>query len=452
METKKKNVKQIILEKWPYVAFLLIMFAVHCSYKLTGDDAALIRDTLRPTIWDEFSSIAYNFANWSSRVLVNLPIHIILHFDYRVWLVIEMVLLYAIVWGLSYIFIKEKPEVNNFVLLCLLFSFPFYYVFNDGGITTTMTYIWPVAMGVCACTSVRKYLDGKTFRWYEYILYPLATIYAANQEQMSIILSCVFVGCAVVCLKDKQKSVLVFIQTVCAVANFLFHTFTPGNENRRFVEASVRFPDYGRLSLIDKLELGFSSTMYEFVFRYNSLFLLLGLMLLILVFCKHKNWFYRLIGSVPFLSQLVFGIGCQKILEGRYGLVIFVNRMLKTGTIDEVNYYRWQSYYAIICLFLVCICLIVGVYLVFGNSNKTIFAFALLFGGLGGRMILAFSPTVWASSVRTFTTMYYAYIALTLMLVNEIDYKQLGRKKYVLLAILVCVTMKDLYTLYVTYM
>lgn len=452
MQPQKKTMKQLILEKWPYFAFLLCMIVVHQGYEFTADDAALVRDTLKPTIWEEFSSVVYNFTTWSSRVLVNLPIHIMLHFDYRVWLVPELFLLFVIIWGLSYIFVTNNEAINNVVLFSLLVSFPYIYVINAGWITTTMTYIWPIAIGVCACTSIRKYLDGKKFRWYEYVLYTLATIYAANQEQTSIILSLVFVGCAVVSIKNNKKSVLIFIQAACSVANFLFHAFTPGNDNRRLIETSVRFPNYGRLSLIDKLELGFSSSLYEFVFRYNSLFMLLSIVLLVLVFCKHKNRIYRFIGSVPFLSQLMFGIGFQKIVEDKFGIAIFSNRMTMTGTIDEANYFRWQTYYPIVLLFGVSICLIVAVYLAFGNSDKLIFAYALLFGGLLGRMILAFSPTVWASSFRTFTPMYFAYIALAIMMFNELDYKKLGKIKYVLAAILLCVTAKNVYTMFVTFL
>ena len=228
--------------------------------------------------------------------------------------------------------------------------------------------------------------------------------------------------------------------------------FTPGNENRRLIETAVRFPDYGTLSLMDKLELGFTTSMYEFVFRYNVLFLIIGLVIAVLVFCKYKNWLYRLIASVPFLSQLVFGIGCEKIIENRLHIGIFVNRILKNGTIDESNYERWQTYYPIVLLFAVSICLIVSLYLIFGNSDKMIFAFALVFGGLGGRMILAFSPTVWASSYRTFTSMYFAFIALGIMLVNELDYKALGKKKYLLAAVLILVSGKNLVNLLLSYL
>ena len=442
MKDKQITDKQNVIRKcMPFICYFAVMLIIHLGYECLNDDAALIRDTLKDSVWQEFSSVIYNFSNWSSRVLVNLPIHIMLHFDYKVWLVIEMVLVVVIMYGLSYIFVTKNNLTNNMLLAGLLLMFPFDYAISAGWVTTTMTYIWPISMGVLACTSIRKYFDGKKIKWYEYILYALATIYAANQEQMSVLLTLIFATCAIISICEKKTSGVLIMQSVCAVANLLFHMLAPGNGNRSIVEASVRFPDYETLSLMDKLEIGFSSSMYEFVFRYNRVFLFIGIAIVILVFRRYKNVFYRLIAIVPLLSQLLFGIVCQRIVEGKFHIGIFANRLLKNGTIDESNYYRWVTYYPIVLLFGVSICLIVSVYLIFGNSRKSAVALALLFGGLGGRMVVAFSPTVWASSNRTYTVMYFAFIALGIMLANEIDYKALGKKKYILYAIVAVVVL-----------
>ena len=191
-ENKITDIKNAI-QKWlPFICYFAVMLNIHFGYECRNDDVALIQETLKESVWQEFSSVIYNFSNWSSRVLVNLPIHIMLHFDYKVWLVIEMVLVVAIMYGLSYIFVVKNNFANNMILAGLLLMFPFEYAVSAGWVTTTMTYIWPIAIGVLACTSIRKYFDGKKIKWYEYILYALATIYAANQEQMSVLLTLTF--------------------------------------------------------------------------------------------------------------------------------------------------------------------------------------------------------------------------------------------------------------------
>jgi len=442
MDNNTNNKKNKWIAAIPFICYFLVMLIIHMAYKCLNDDMALIRDTLKPSVWDEFSSVVYNFTTWSSRVLVNLPIHIMLHFDYKVWLFIEMLLIVLIMYGLSYIFANESKQINYWIIMSLLLMFPFDYAISAGWVTTTMTYIWPIAFGVLACTSIRKYIDGKKIKLYEYILYALITIYSANQEQMSVLLLVIFASAAIISIYRRKASLLIIMQSMCAFANLMFHMLAPGNSNRSEVEAAVRFADYNTLSLMDKLEIGFTSSLYEFVFRYNRVFLMIGILVIILVFQKYKNWFYRLIACVSLLSQLFFGIGCQKILEERYHIGIFANRLLKNGTIDESNYYRWVTYYPIVFLFGVSICLIVSVYLILGNSEKFVMALALLFGGLGGRMVVAFSPTVWASSNRTYTVMYFAFIALAILLSTEINYKSMKKGKYVIVAVAAILAMQ----------
>lgn len=414
----------------PCLLYMLVMIAYHTMYKCAGDDQALIESTLKPTIWEEFSSVVYNFTSWSSRVLVNLPIHIMLHLDYRIWLVMNIFMFYVIYRSLSYIFVKSNVLVNNYVLTGLLLLFPFNYAITAGWITTTMTYIWPLAMALLSCTTIRKLQEGGAYKWYHYILFFFTTLYGANQEQLSVILSVVFVITTVLIIRDKKLSGMIVMQTILSLGNLALHMFAPGNGVRSQTEASVRFPDYGTMSIIDKLELGFSSSLYEFFYTVNYIVFIMGILIMVLVFMKTKNVFYRLIGSALFLAQGFFGFFINGIVERRFHIAIFSNRMHSSGTIDEANYYSWKSYYAIVLLFIVSICLIVSLYIVFGNTRKSIYAIGLLFAGLGARMVVAFSPSIWVSSVRTFIMMYFAFIAITALLANEMDWKKSPKFKW----------------------
>lgn len=415
----------------PCLIYMAVMILYHTGYKCTGDDADIIANILKPTIWEEFSSVVYNFNSWSSRVLVNLPIHLLLHLPYQVWLVIELLLFFVIFRSLSYIFIKENKTTNNYILLGILLLFPFNYALTAGWVTTTMTYIWPMALALLACTTIRRVYESKTFKWYDYVGFFFATLYGANQEQLSLVLTMVFATALILLAKEKKLSPIIVMQTALSMGNLLLHMLAPGNSNRSDAEAALRFPDFGTLSLIDKLELGFSSSLYEFFFSANFLVFVMGMLIIYLVFTKSKNWFYRLISLVPFLAQGFFGCFCNEILEKRMHIGVFINRMHSSGTIDESNYYDWKSYYPIVLLFIVSICLILSLYIIFGNTKKSIYAIVLLFAGLGARMVVAFSPTIWASSSRTFIAMYFAFIGVTAMLVNEVDWKNAGKIKYV---------------------
>lgn len=442
MDEKKTNgiIKKFLCgASAPAIFYFLCMLIIHLTYKCENDDLAIIRDTLKPTVLEEFSSVLYNFSNWSSRVIVNLPIHIMLHFDYKIWFVIEMLLFLAMFVGFAYICVTDNKIVNRYILLALLLMFPFYNVTTAGWVTTTMTYIWPLAVGVLICTSIRKYFNGEKFKWYEYLLYFVGTLYAGNQEQMSVLLTVLFVTIIVLSIKGKRLSPMIIMQGVISLGNLMFHMLTPGNQVRSIAEADKFFPDYETLSIVDKFELGFSSSMYEFIFRCNPIFIVIGILLIVGVFMKYKNVFYRLISTVPLLCQLFLGVICEQFIEGRLHIAIFANRIESDGTITSGNYYRFVSYIPMIIIFIVSICLIVSIYLLFGNSNKTVVSIALLFGGLGARMVVAFSPTVWASLNRTFTVMYFALIGLAILLANEIDYNKLGKKKYAVIGLVALV-------------
>lgn len=435
LTTKMKSLAQ--WEHMPCLLYMICIIVFHTAYKCTGDDADLIANILKPTIMDELSSVVYNFNSWSSRVLVNLPIHILLHLDYKVWLVVEIFLYFVIFKTLSFIFIRENKTKNNYILFGLLMLFPFNYALTAGWITTTMTYIWPLAFSLWSCTTIKSIFEGRKYKWYHYIVFFFTTLYGSNQEQLSVILTIVFVITTMLLVKSKKITPMIIMQTIICVGNLMLHMLAPGNSNRSQVEAAARFPDYNTLSIMDKLELGFSSSLYEFFFTANFLVFFMGIIIAVLIFMKTNNWFYRLIGLVPFLSQGFFGCFCNEILEKRLHIAIFVNRMHSSGTIDEANYYSWQSYYAIVLLFAISICLIVSLYIIFGNTTKSIYAIGLLFAGLGARMVVAFSPTIWVSSNRTFIVMYFVFIGITTMLINELDWKRLGKFKYGIYGIMI---------------
>jgi hypothetical protein len=434
MKNKKKLVSLI-----PMLVFFAVMLLLHSRYQCANDDQSLILYTLKPSVWQEFSSIAHNFTSWSSRVLVNLPIHIILHFDYRVWLVIELLAWFVIVTGISYTFVdNERPE-KNIAVCSLVLLFPLDSVTSAGWVTTTMTYIWPMAAGVIALTAIRFTQGEKKGRWYHYIMYAAFTIYGANQEQMSVFLFLVLGAYTVYTVFTKNVKPLIVMELVLTFANLMFHMLTPGNSVRNADSMSVYFPDYGRLSAIDKLEMGFSSTMSMAVFEEKKYLLILMLVLAAVVLQKHKNPLYRIMGVAPFLMEL-FAVGLKKL-----GIIAGVSNI---GMINEMNYYRWQIYIPVGIMFAIGVMTVIALYLAFGDSFKSVLAIAMLVGGLAARMVVAFSSTVWASGNRTFTVFCFTLIFITVMLVNELYTGSFGKLRYAAYAVLVLMAAFNTVTIY----
>ncbi|MBO5509466.1 MAG: hypothetical protein J5962_03285 [Lachnospiraceae bacterium] len=442
MKNKKRWIAAI-----PLTIIVICMLILHTKYQCGNDDQVLKATVLKPTVMEEFSSIAYNFTSWSSRVLVNLPIHILLHFSYIVWMVIELVMWAVIAWSLSYIFVDNDRLRKNIVLMAAVLHFPLNELVSAGWITTTMTYIWPMAAGLAALTAIRiienqkqDAVDGtdvKRIKWYHYLIYALLVIYGAHQEQMSIFLFMIFGAYSIYAFVKKEKQPLIWMEWFFAAANLVLHMLTPGNEARNLASVEVYFPNYLNLSVIDKLEIGFSSTLYPYVFNKNTIFVWMSLLLCILVWQKHKELAYRILGAMPLLIHLFFARFCTWLFEEKLNFALFTAQLTESGVITEATYYNWRHYIPMVVMFAMGIFLLVDIYLAFGDNFKSILAGAILFGGLAGRMVVAFSSTVWASLNRTYTVFNMALIMLMVMFVNEIELDRLKKMQYVLYALII---------------
>jgi len=65
-------------------------------------------------------------------------------------------------------------------------------------------------------------------------------------------------------------------------------------------------------------------------------------------------------------------------------------------------------------------CLLLGIYLSFENKKTASFLMLLMMMGACSRIIMGFSPTIWASGMRTYYILYIVVGILVLMLVKEL--------------------------------
>ncbi|EOS8067559.1 hypothetical protein C8050_RS02000, partial [Enterococcus faecium] len=80
------------------------------------------------------------------------------------------------------------------------------------------------------------------------------------------------------------------------------------------------------------------------------------------------------------------------------------------------------------------ICLLLGIYLSFTNKKIALFLSLLMVMGFCSRVIMGFSPTVWASGMRTYYILYVVVAIVVLMFIRELI-KKLNYQKTELLQI-----------------
>jgi hypothetical protein len=314
---------------------------------------------------------------------------------------------------------KEKRSTNWF-LVCMILVYPFHHMSTAGWKATTVTYLWSLALGLFSMIPIRKHFDGKEFRPYEYIFYLAALVYGVNQEQMAAVTTGIFIVALLYFIREKKFHWFIALETFIATFGFVMALFTPGNEKRALDETLIWFPEYGNLSLFNKIEIGFSSAGYKLIFNSNWVFIIFALILCVIVWKKYGDTLYRIIASIPLIISLVFGPFKGILEEGFPGIITITEALTEYGTITTENYLEASSYFPIIIIGIVIGSILLSFYLIYENSIYSLFMGYLFLVGFASRIVMAFSPTVWASSWRTYIYMYFSVIVITVFLFQKL--------------------------------
>ncbi|MDY6847093.1 MAG: hypothetical protein SVP52_08160 [Chloroflexota bacterium] len=98
--------------------------------------------------------------------------------------------------------------------------------------------------------------------------------------------------------------------------------------------------------------------------------------------------------------------------------------MSKYGLITLGNFTNLQSYIPFFLLFMTGFIVIILVYLEFENTRKSPLAISVIFLGFISRLILAFSPTIYASGIRT-----HFILLVSIIIYSVMVFQRLSRRK-----------------------
>ena len=203
------------------------------------------------------------------------------------------------------------------------------------------------------------------------------------------------------------------------MGSLIFLLTAPGNAARRAVEIKD-FLNFGQLSLIEKVELGISSTLERFFLRPNLLLLLLCLLLVLVIYVQYRSVFHRVYALVPFIGILVFG--SINRLEGGYFpyLQNLQTKITGNGFITLENFTKISSYVPFLVTTILMGMIVILMFAAFSDQRRGLLAAGILLLGFLTRIMMGFSPTIWTSSSRTLLFMYAAIILCSAMLYEEL--------------------------------
>lgn len=430
----KKLYKNLCQNEWlAFIIFLGIMIFFHKLINLDyGDDIALSMKWNTKTL-KEF--IIWDYVNWGSRIFVDSTVIILLRLSSIIWKLLNIFMLLLLFYSLSYLFAEFNRKQCNYLIFMLILVYPLLDMSTAGWLTTTVTYLWTLVLGIFSFISLKKILENKKIFWWEYILYSIAILYASNQEQMLIILLVTyFLFSIYMLIFKKSKNWFILIEVSICLGNLVFNLTTPGNVNRKLVEASVRMPDFFILDFIDKAYLGFMSTVSHFIKKPNFIFIIFLILISIAIYSKYRNWFYRGIATIPLAVTLCLGIFKNIILY----LFPNLNTFYVSEKISVDNYLAIKTYFPFILYIFLIGCIVLSIYLLFENTVDTIFIIFVLALGLVSRIVLGFSPTLYASGTRTYIHIFFSFIICIIYIYSRLSSEEIisFKSSYVLFNII----------------
>ena len=167
---QKKDRTQLLL----LTMMLAVLLVVHAAIQPDFGDDTVYRNILQNrSLWD-FLKERYHI--WSSRVLIEAVMIPFSAWNVWAWRIADSLMAVVLVWittDLFGVFVdKWKAQLLFFLTLCIV---PAAVWSNAGWITTTVNYLWAMALGLVAMRPLKHWFRGEKCARFEYVVCPLNT-------------------------------------------------------------------------------------------------------------------------------------------------------------------------------------------------------------------------------------------------------------------------------------
>lgn len=327
---------------------------------------------------------------------------------------------------------------------------PAIMLFEVGYFTGLVFYLLPFTSGMIAIYPVVAYFRGWKLCPPLAVISLLVLFYASSLEVVAAFVLAIYLTAVIVQVFKRERVQSVFVPfLLLSIAGVVFILLTPGNRNRANAELQ-HFPGFEDLSIFRRFEMGYSSAMQS-VFMNGYLPVLVFFIALLLFGVIRRTSVWKIaFSSIPLLGFVALStqaglfwhnqqqnnhiVGRDVVPVGRIGSGAeiwlphrFVNAFTPTGLLNFDNNF---SIVVFLSLTLLLICTVIALYLAFGFSGRFFIVLAALAGGFASKVILAFSPTVWGSGMRTDTFLVFSFVVAALALVEPLlDPEALAVKK-----------------------
>ncbi len=409
----------------PYLTLAFCILLYMPSAQLFSDDIFFGIETEGGII----PFVLERYGTWTSRFLIEIVlVSVARHF----WLfrILQVLFSLLICYSIEQL-LHNKAKNVRWMMVALFACYPISWMSSAGWVATNANYLWVMACALFAMIPIKRALCNERINPKVYPFYLLAFLYAANHEQMCALLLgvLIFFVAAFAYRRKSLKLPLVFLSLNAVMLALIL--LSPGNAARNETETIVRFSDFVDLTTLDKLNLGISSTLQHYFYEANLLFLIFGLILFIGVVNCTVSYKKRFIAAIPLVVQGIFGV-FSEVFAPIFPYIVEAKEMLSaTGYPLDINrpleftdLTVWTPLLLMVCAFLA---VLYSLYVVCENKKEALVYMVLFFGGFCTRVLMGFSPTVWASLDRTFLFFDFILIFLAVVIYNILTQKESPR-------------------------
>lgn len=423
-ENKKNN----FLKK--YYMFMILFIFVLAYFMLTkkaNDDLDCIKDLVGRSLKDY---LIYRYNNWSSRLIIDgMMIMLCKNVKYKVFCVLNAATYVVMTIIISKIFNKEQNKNINIFLCFLVLLYPLSHLGSAGYIATSINYLLPLTCLFYSMYVVLQIINNKKFSKISYIIAIITTLIACNMEQTCITFVALLFFIEIFSIikkKNKKKDWYIIVLFAIAIIELIFIAKCPGNSVRYNSEIKARYNNYANYGLKEKIYLGIIPTASE-ILNQKIIFTVFALLLMIYTFGKSKNKILRTLSVIDFSFFLLMGT------FSNLTKTIYQNSSKFFEIINSQDIYGNSiALPNLICLAIILFVSLSLIYLLYEVFDHKLEYPLILIVGFASRIMMGFSPTIFASCSRTAIILYFSALVLSLIIYRELyNDKNIKEKKII---------------------
>lgn len=387
------------------LAFTAVIFLQHLPATYVSDDAVCSALTGTQT-WLQRLQQLYHL---NGRVLTDGFANLFYRMPMWVWKVFDTCAFTAAVCLLVRAF--TPGGWKDVMAACALVGlFPFNYLNSAGWVATTANYLYTVLCLLVVVACVSRLERGEALRWWHWAVGVVCILYAANHDQTAAILIGGLAMYTLYCLltrADGKKTRTAAILLGISVLIYAGMLLMPGHINRMNSTEEMYdwLPQYANWSFGKKLWVAFSTTAAPLVFGKVKLAALLYVLLAALAL-QRKKWLALVASAIP------VGVVGICVLFGRERFICTYSYSCGMSELRPGWLPALISLAVLVSLvYVICACV--------EGKGRWLMLGALTLGA-GSRLMMGLSPTVYASSFRTFTAFLFCIIVCCLVVLERL--------------------------------